>query len=550
MNLSFDALRKYRLQLGSDLNMARGMLSFVAGLRGFFREQVTLQQANETLKRSLDQREQAFLDLVRTHVYCRTESPYLKLFRMAGCDFADLETHVRRRGLEKSLQKLAEEGGYLTADEFRGKKDVIRGGQRFRVSRKHLEVQDLNQGMILTQSSGTKNQPLRHPLSLGRLEQMSVLTCIFLSAHDLLSHTHAIYDAILPASGGIRHLLRYAKCGTRVDSWYAPRVPMNDLPEAAFHYLMMYLVVMVSKLCAGTGVPWPQFLDRRDPRRIVHWAVEKMRSGESCCVRTVVSNAVRVAHAAKEMGVSLKGSKFIVSGEPLTEFKRAIIEEVGASAIPCYGCGGLSQIAYGCGNPRQTDDVHVSLDILAVIQQPRPIFANGLSLEPFLFTTLSPDSSLLHINAENGDFGVIESRSCGCALDKAGLFLHLHKIRSFEKLTSEGMSYFYGDLEELLEKTFPAEFGGSPGDYQLVEEEGRNGQTLVTLLVHPQVGGLDEERLLGRLRSELSKESRNHRFITGVWDNAGTLSVKRKMPYATSRGKILPLHVGSSSIQS
>jgi len=543
MNPSFDILKKNYSQLRSDLRSAQGMLSLVAGLREFFRDPVTPEKASEEIRRAIETREQRFLDLVRTQVYDREGSPYLKLFRMAGCDFADLQTLMRRHGLEKTLEKLAEAGVYLTQDEFKGKKDVIRGAQSFTVSRKDLQLQDADRGLILTQSSGTRGRPQRHALSLDRLAMSSSLsTAIFFSTHDLFRYSHAIYDAILPTTGGIRYLLRFAKIGIKTDRWFARRVPLNSWPEAAFHHLTTSLIVLGTKFF-GPGSPWPEFLDGHEVGRIVNWIAEKKRVGEACCVRTTASNAVRIARTAQTMGQSLDGAKFVVSGEPLTESKRAFIEKVGGRAIPCYGCAGLSQIGYGCGNPRHTDDLHVSLDILAVIQQPRPMDANGLAIRPFLFTTLSPLSPLLHINVENGDFGVMETRQCGCALEKAGLTLHLHHVRSFEKLTSEGMSYFYGDLYELLEKAFPAEFGGGLGDYQLVEEEDGNGQTRLTLVVHPDVENLDEEKILARLRGALSNGSRGNRFMTWVWQDAGTFRVKREPPYVSPRGKILPLHV-------
>jgi len=105
------------------------------------------------------------------------------------------------------------------------------------------------------------------------------------------------------------------------------------------------------------------------------------------------------------------------------------------------------------------------------------------------------------------------------------------------------MNYFYGDLYELLERIFPSEFGGGPGDYQLVEEEDSNSQTRLTLAVHPSVGELDESKVLARLRVALAKGSRGNRFMAGVWENAGTFRLKREIPYASARGKILPLHI-------
>jgi hypothetical protein len=105
------------------------------------------------------------------------------------------------------------------------------------------------------------------------------------------------------------------------------------------------------------------------------------------------------------------------------------------------------------------------------------------------------------------------------------------------------MNYTYSGIYELLEHAFPAEFGGGPGDYQLVEEEDENAQTRLTLVVHPEVGYLDESQVVARLRTALSNGSRNHHFMTRVWQNAGTFRVRREVPHASTRGKILPLHI-------
>ena len=76
-----------------------------------------------------------------------------------------------------------------------------------------------------------------------------------------------------------------------------------------------------------------------------------------------------------------------------------------------------------------------------------------------------------------------------------GLRLRIHRVRSYEKFTSEGLSYPIWDLIHLLEERLPAEFGGGVGDYQLLEEQAENGQTHLTLLVHPKVGDIDEKQV-------------------------------------------------------
>ncbi|HEX5020916.1 MAG TPA: hypothetical protein VFX54_09670, partial [Candidatus Binatia bacterium] len=57
------------------------------------------------------------------------------------------------------------------------------------------------------------------------------------------------------------------------------------------------------------------------------------------------------------------------------------------------------------------------------------------------------------------------------------------------------------------------------------------------------LGELDEAKLLIRLHQGLACGSRNHGFISKVWQDAGTFRVKREVPYASARGKILPLHL-------
>jgi len=541
MNLSFLRKNGYS-QVISDLAAARGMLSLVSELEKFFRHQVTLEQAREDIKRGLDQRENAFLDLVRAQIYERGDGVYFRLLRMAGCDFADLESHVGHNGLENTLQKLAEEGVYLTSDEFRGKKELVRGGRSVPVFPIDFKMPDTDHGLMLTQSSGSRHKAQRYAFSLDRVSMLSRSTCVFFSAHDLFDHAHAIYDAILPTSGGLRYLLTFAKFGIKVDRWFARQVNMNSWPEASFHRLVTSLIVLATK-SFGPGALWPEFIVEQEIDRILRWIVERNKQGTACCVRTTASNAVRIARLAGEMGQELDGATFIVSGEALTDAKRASIERVHARAIPCYGCSGLGQVGYGCGNPGDTDDVHIPSHGLALIQHRAPFDRHGAAIQPFLFTTLSPFYPLLQLNVANGDYGVLQTRNCGCALESTGLKLHLHHIRSYEKLTGEGMSYYYGDLDELLERVLPAEFGGGPGDYQLVEEEDGAGQTRLSLVVHPQVEHLDETKLYDRLRAALATGSRSNHFMTKIWESAGTFRIKRAVPHSSARGKVLPLHI-------
>lgn len=55
--------------------------------------------------------------------------------------------------------------------------------------------------------------------------------------------------------------------------------------------------------------------------------------------------------------------------------------------------------------------------------------------------------------------------------ERLGWTLHLHGIRSVEKLTAAGMTFLDSDVIRVLEEVLPGRFGGGPTHYQLVEEE-------------------------------------------------------------------------------
>jgi hypothetical protein len=517
------------------------MFALARALPEFLRERLTVERAEEQTKRALDRREESFIELARARIYENPGSPYLRLLKIAGCEFSDLRAEVDRRGLEPTLERLAGEGVYLTSDEFKGKKEVARGGESFLVSPGDFAPAESAPGFT-SQSSGTRNQPISSVLSLDLLAVWALAKCVCFSAHDLFSRSHAVYDAILPTSGGVRDLLTNVRLGIETDRWFARKIPTISRMAAAYHYLNTYQIVVMGKLYARP-FPAPEFIGIEEVGRIVQWVAEKRREGKGCCIRTVASNATRIARAAWEAGVSLEGTKFFTGGEPVTQSKRELIERVGAGVVPSYGAAPGMSIGYGCAHPLYADDLHVHQHLLALVPQPRPVNRDGPPIHPLLFTTLHPTAPRFFLNVENGDYGSLEQRNCGCALERVGLKLHLHHIRSYEKFTSEGMNYFYGDLFEFFEKTLPSEFGGGPGDYQLVEEEEGDGQTRITLLVHPEVGELDEEKVLSRLQARLAEGSSAQRFQAEIWRKAGTLRVRRQPPHATPAGKILPLHI-------
>jgi len=532
------SLKENYRQVRSELGRIKSTLALAAALPRFFRHPITVQQAEEEVKRLLDTRVERFLELARTQIYDCPGSPYLKLLKHAGCELSDLQTQVHRHGLEETLLRLAGEGVYLTSDEFKGKKEVVRGVESFLVSPGEFERRDTSAGFTI-QSSGTRNAPISTFSSLEWRTIQLMGWAIYYAAHDLFSCAHAVYEIIL--TGRVNYPLYNAKFGIATERWFSPRIPVDSWRGGKYHYLYTYPTVIMGKWF-GPGIAAPELLDMGDVEPIVQWVLEKRREGKKCCIIAIVSNAVRIARGALEMGVSLEGTKFRAAGEPITESKRALIERVGALLVPGYGFGGGLGSGLGCGNPGFIDEMHVPQTMLTVVEHPKPLDYSAPPIHPLLLTTLHRSAPRLLLNVENGDYVTMVRRDCGCALGRVGFTQHLHTIRSFEKFTTEGRNYFTADLFGLLESTIPREFGGGPGDYQLMEEEDDNAQTRLTLLVHPEVGELNEQRLLEALQEGLANGSTDRRAAR-IWQAAGTLRIRRQVPYASPRGKTLPLHI-------
>jgi len=99
------------------------------------------------------------------------------------------------------------------------------------------------------------------------------------------------------------------------------------------------------------------------------------------------------------------------------------------------------------------------------------------------------------LNVETGDYGKIKSFKCNCCLNTPESIQAVSSVRSFEKLTSAGMSFFGTDLLRIIEETLPARFGENSTDYQMVEEEDSNGHTRLSIYIHPDVGDVEEKAL-------------------------------------------------------
>jgi hypothetical protein len=199
----------------------------------------------------------------------------------------------------------------------------------------------------------------------------------------------------------------------------------------------------------------------------------------------------------------------------------------------------------GCVSPRDGNDLHFLKHSLALIQYARRVPGSTTTVDAFCFTTLMPTARKILVNVESDDYGVVEKSSCGCPLEQMGYTEHLRHVRSFSKLTGEGVTLVGSEMIHILEEVLPARFGGTPQDYQLMEEEDEQGFTRLTLLVDPSVNLEGEAAAVEVVMAALGKGTVAADLSQALWRQAGTMRVKRKSPVWTDRGKLMPLHLAN-----
>jgi hypothetical protein len=196
-------------------------------------------------------------------------------------------------------------------------------------------------------------------------------------------------------------------------------------------------------------------------------------------------------------------------------------------------------------DPIEENDQHLLSDNLALIQHPREVMDSGVAVDAFYFTSLKPLASKVLLNMESDDYGILEERSCGCPLEELGYHQHIRRIRSFGKLTGEGVTLVGSDMIRILEEVLPARIGGGPQDYQLLEEEDDVGFTRLALLVHPRVDAPPEEQIIETLLQAIADSGDAGGLASSFWQQAETFRVRRQEPIWTARGKFMPIRAAA-----
>jgi hypothetical protein len=510
-----------------EIPYAAGLL---AGLPRFLRNPLTVAAARTVFAERLARRDARLLELAR-RATSSPSSAYARLFAHASCEHGDVERLVHDGGVEGALEALAAAGIYLTVDEFKARVPVVRGSLSFDA---HPALVRNPQASlhVHARSSGSRGTGTHVHLGLPFVRDCAVNSLLHLEARRGLGWDMATWEA--PGAGAMFRLLKYSAFGIPARAWFTP----VDPAAAGLHprYRLADRSVRGMSRLAGRPLPQAQVATVSDPLPFGRWLSSTLAAGRTPHSVALTSAAVRLALAVEEAGIDVAGAQLVLGGEPVTDARRAVIARSGIVAVPRYGAIETGPIGYGCLTPAVADDVHLLRDLHAVIQAGASVAS--LPQDALLISSLASTTPFTFLNLSLGDRGFMEERSCGCAFERPGLTVHLSDIRSFEKLTGTGVTFLGADIVHALEVELPRRVGGAPTDYQLVESSSAEGLPCVTLVVHPRVGPVDEERVLDALVDALAPGDSGEHLMGLVWRQGASLSIERRLPHVGRSGKV------------
>jgi hypothetical protein len=511
---------------------------FLAGLPRLVRRRMNVAEALTIVQDRLRNRERNFLQVVERSIFATAHSPYRALLEAAGCTLPDVRELVVREGLEATLQRLRSNGVYVSFEEFKGLQPIVRGSATI-----HARPSDFDNPVAgsyyTTTTGGSTGVGRRVLLDLRHFEALLPLRILVRHVQGVVGIPAASWSD-LPPGGGLQGVLLHAAAGEPATEWFCARLNGPDQGPLRFR-AATFAALGVARL-AGASVKWPRHLPFDQAVVLAKWAHEQVRDAGACTIHASVSRILRIAVAAKDHDIDLTGTVLRGGGEPPTPAKVAQILGTGATFRSSYAFSEVGTVGSSCINASEPNDQHFMQDHLAMIQAPRQVPGFDIEVSAFCFTSLLPSTPKLLFNVESDDYGTVDTQPCGCEWERLGFTRHIREIRSFRKLTGEGVTLVGSQLERILDE-LPSRFGGSALDYQFAEEEDEHGFTRLTLRVSPSVTLGSERDASEFVLRALGDLGAGGSLVQSTWRQAGTLRIRREKPAMTGRGKLMPLDI-------
>ena len=406
-------------------------------------------EALSIVAQRLQNREANFLGALERGVYANPRSPYKALLEMAGCSMGDIGELVEREGLDGTLDKLRSAGVCVSFEEFKGLTPIVRGSFILNPSPADFD-NPAGRSYYSTTTGGTTGAGRRIRLDLEHLEALLPGRIVVRHLQGITGIPAASWSDIPPA-GGLKGVLLHAAAGEGAAHWFITR---NFSMRHGLRYRAATHAALSAARLAGASVSWPKYVPLEQAVTLARWASDQVREHGACTIHASVSRILRIAIAANENGIDLTGTILRGGGEPPTPSKVAGIVSSGATFHSSYAFSEVGTIGSSCLHAAGPNDQHFMQDHVAMIQAPRRVPGFAIEVPAFCFTSLLPTAPKMLLNVESDDYGTVDTQACGCRWKNSGFCSH-RDIRSFRKLTGEGMTLVGSDIERVLDEFLP-----------------------------------------------------------------------------------------------
>ena len=516
--------------------MARRGVAVARGLRRLVHDPVGFDEARRVIADEVAHRPDRFLESLDRLVWPHSASPTRRLLEIAGLEAGDVRALVADHGLIATLERLRDEGVYLSYEEYQGRTEVRRGSSTFTCGPADF-FNPVVRGDYMAATGGSSGSGTPVELSFAWQRRQGHQRPIQLEMAGVRGCPSAIWLPVFPSAAGFGAVMKNAAGGSRPERWFS-QIP-TDMKGITGHKQVANRLIPALSALTRTGLPAPEHCPSDHPEPVVDWMLDAVRRSGGAVITGYASSITAAARWAVEHSIDLTGVAAFPASEPVTEGKLAVMREAGMRPHPMYAFTPEGTVALQCEHCDR-EEYHLWEQDVAVVarRRRRGPDADSGEVDAFLWTSLALEAPRVLVNVENDDYGTVRTDvDCSCALAELGLRTRVADMRGTSKVVSAGISLDGELFDELAEIVLPERLGGQAGDYQFVEEEAATG-TVVVLRVHPRVGPVDPEAAHRILQDALA-ETDNGALASAVWSAQGGVRVERSAPLVTAAGKTL-----------
>ena len=513
--------------------MAQRAIGVARGVRRITRNPVSLDEAQAAVRREIGEREARFLTMLDRLVWPFPDSPAHRLLTTAGADAGDVRALVTDLGLIAALERLRDQGVYVSYEEFQGRRAARRGSTTLSFGPRDF-FNPVTEADYLGTTGGSRSAGTPVELSFAWQRRQGAQRAIQYRMADCVGAPTAIWLPVFPSAAGYGAVMKNAAGGNAPERWFS-QVP-TDLGGVASHKQLANRALPALNVLARTGLPSPEHVATADPEPVVRWCVDAVGRAGRAVIVGYASSITAAARWALDLGVGLDGVVAFPASEPVTAGKLRTMRAAGMQPHAMYAFVPEGTVAICC--PEWGDEeYHVWDQDLAVISRRRDR-GDGSEVDALCWTSLAVESPRVLLNVENDDYGRLEHGvRCGCTLGDLGLRTRVADVRGISKVVAAGISLEGSTFDVLCEDVLPVRFGGGPGDYQFVEDD-TEGATVIELRIRPEVGAVDDTAVVAAIRTALEADELGV-LASSVWGDDGHVRIVRAAPIVTRAGKQL-----------